>query len=172
MNLWGRACWPGEKGMQCSFPRYPLLYTVKFCQLISGDPKETVMSEPLVLRGLGSAKHPEFHGLIWAYQQWLTLFDLPIESGISLKQVSVWGFPLHYDSGQLQALTALPIWSKNTFADVGYKTLSCRWGGTVFPNCKIQLFVLSEVERYISDKTIYQHIWALLTQAGGFPSRS
>lgn len=53
-------------------PRYPLLHTVKFCQLISnslGDPKETVISETLMLRGLGSAKHPEFQGLIWAYQQ-------------------------------------------------------------------------------------------------------
>lgn len=57
------------KWMQCSFPRHPLLYTMKFCQSISWDPNEIVIREPLVLRGLGSAKHPEFQGLIWAYQQ-------------------------------------------------------------------------------------------------------
>lgn len=57
MLAWG-------KGMKRSFPSFPLLHAVKFHQLISGDPKETVMSEPLMLRGLGSAKYPEFQGLI------------------------------------------------------------------------------------------------------------
>lgn len=49
--------------MQSSFLSYPHLHAVKFHQLLSGDPKETVISDTPVLRSLGSAKHPEFQGL-------------------------------------------------------------------------------------------------------------
>lgn len=44
--------------MQSSFPNYPLLHVVKFHQLLSGDPGETLISVALMLRSLGSAKYP------------------------------------------------------------------------------------------------------------------
>lgn len=44
--------------MQSSFPNYPLLHVVKFHQLLSGDPGETLISVALMLRSLGSAKCP------------------------------------------------------------------------------------------------------------------
>lgn len=44
-----------EKRMQHSFPSYPLLHAVKFCQVISGDAKETDKSASHV-KSLGICK--------------------------------------------------------------------------------------------------------------------